>query len=237
MNITVNQYNCDFKEKNVFLVYGCPTPMKQECVPRSNRQKREQNLVKLHRKSSDEYLARCAQSFILHGPSQPKRAKSGYLIYMHEKSALMNKNLSYSEISRIAGGEFDKLDEHQKDFFEDLSVQDRLRYDAEIRVYNQKYLEYKAKWKCENEMPLQRLREVRARSAYNYFAIEYSKNKGGTKRGELSAIWTSLSMEEKQKYFLMSDEDKKCTATRREETRRKRNKVQYNFKNEMISLK
>lgn len=88
--------------------------------------------------------------------------------------AKIKQHLKYSEMGKLTASCYEKLTLEEKNYFEDLSIKDRMRYDEEIKVYNQKYLDFKKTF--EFEITLEKNREIRARSAFNFFTIEYSKN-------------------------------------------------------------
>ncbi|VDI39832.1 Hypothetical predicted protein, partial [Mytilus galloprovincialis] len=68
----------------------------------------------------------------------PKPALSGYIRFLNEKREVMRKenpNLSFSELTRLLGSEWSKLQQHEKQRYLDEAEKDKERYWKEMEAY------------------------------------------------------------------------------------------------------
>ena len=70
----------------------------------------------------------------------PKQPLSGYLRFLNErrdKIRAENPGMSFSEISKLLGGEWSKMAQHEKQKYLDEAERDRERYQRELEAYQQ----------------------------------------------------------------------------------------------------
>lgn len=68
----------------------------------------------------------------------PKPALSGYIRFLNERREVMRKenpNLSFSELTRLLGSEWSKLQQHEKQKYLDEAEKDKERYYKEMEAY------------------------------------------------------------------------------------------------------
>lgn len=153
------------------------------------------NIAQKEKMGKNALEASCAEEFCIRGPPKPKRARTAYVLFMKESPFFTNiehgelkitgkGDMMFGQMGRIAGRAFQALPQQHKNVYIKRSDEDKLRFDKEMREYNTLYLEFKKKYMEINTSvaePKRRLREARARSAYNFFTMDESRKTTGVR--------------------------------------------------------
>ena len=80
-------------------------------------------------------------------PNKPKKAKSGFLFFcdihrpkLIEEDKKKNKKIIIGNIAKTLGKKWKKLSEKEKENFRKMNEKDKIRYNQEMEMYNNKIL-------------------------------------------------------------------------------------------------
>lgn len=157
--------------------------MLQRVEPLRTNRRQTIDLVLRDRKSRDPILSQLAEAFFLEGPEKPKRARTGYILFV--KMSTQESHTDHNSLRRDGGKTFESigtytgevyrnLPESVKQLYDCEASRDKMRYINEMRHYNQKYLDFKANRLQKTDIPVPNRKPCsnRAISGFNLFTKE-----------------------------------------------------------------